>query len=329
MRYCFAPMEGITGYRYRNAHHSFFPHIDKYFTPFLSPNQTRKFHTREWEDILPEHNQSVRLVPQILTNQSEDFLWAAGELFGQGYREVNLNLGCPSATVVSKGKGAGFLGSPEKLEEFLDQIFSKADLKISIKTRLGMEDPGEFSRILKIFNRFPLEELILHPRVQKDFYRKPVHWEAFRESAEESRNPICYNGDLFQAPDVERFREAFPEIQTIMFGRGLLANPGLVEELTGHERLNKQVLRQFHDRILSEYRAQLSGDRNVLFKMKELWFYLGTLFEDSAKYQKAIRKAERLPAYETAVSALFRDRELSLRSELPFACRESFGQAGK
>lgn len=322
MRYYFAPMEGITGYLFRNAHHTFFPHIDKYFTPFLSPNQSRKFHSREKRDILPENNPDIPLVPQLLTNRAEDFLWAAGELSDLGYREINLNLGCPSATVVSKGKGAGFLAQPERLETFLDQIFSGTDLKISVKTRVGVEAPEEFSRLLEIFNRFPLEELIVHPRVQKDFYRKPVHMECFREAVTKSNSPICYNGDLFQTQNVECLREHFSSVPTVMIGRGLLANPGLVEEATGHAVLKKQTLKRFHDLLFEGYQSQLFGDKSVLFKMKELWFYLGTLFSDSEKCQKAIRKAERLASYEAAVRTIFETKELSFHEKLPFACGE-------
>ncbi|WP_434309292.1 tRNA dihydrouridine synthase [Hominifimenecus sp. rT4P-3] len=320
MRYYFAPMEGITGYLFRNAHHTFFPHIDKYFTPFLSPNQSRKFHTREERDILPENNAGILLVPQLLTNRAEAFLWAADKLSDLGYQEINLNLGCPSATVVSKGKGAGFLAQPERLEAFLDQIFSGTDLRISIKTRVGLETPEEFSRLLEIFNRFPLEELIVHPRVQKDFYRKPVHMECLQEAVEKSKNPICYNGDLFRIQDIECLKDHFSSISAVMLGRGLLANPGLVEMASGHEVFTKQTLRNFHDLLFEGYRSQLFGDRSVLFKMKELWFYLGALFSDSAKCQKAIRKAEQLSSYEAAVRVLFETKELSFSEELPFAC---------
>lgn len=106
---CFAPMEGITGYVYRSAHHALFPHVDRYFTPFLQPNQNHRFASRERNDVLPEHNKGITLIPQILTNRAEDFIWMAGELEALGYDEVNLNLGCPSGTVVTKYKGAGFL----------------------------------------------------------------------------------------------------------------------------------------------------------------------------------------------------------------------------
>ena len=174
MKFYLAPMEGVTGYIYRNAYHAHFRPMDKYFTPFLAPKHNGGFSHREINDILPEHNEGMDTVPQLLTGNSEDFLRAARELKEYGYKEVNLNLGCPSGTVAAKGKGAGFLRDPEGLELFLEQVcegMERLGLELSVKTRLGIEEPEEFDRLLSIYNRFPLKELIIHPRVLKDFYK--------------------------------------------------------------------------------------------------------------------------------------------------------------
>ncbi|MDD6882143.1 MAG: tRNA-dihydrouridine synthase, partial [Eubacteriales bacterium] len=148
MKLYFAPIEGIAGYIYRNAHRKYFGGADTYFSPFLAPTQDHGFTTKEKMDVLPEHNQTLKLVPQILTNQPEAFLWAAEEMQKRGYQEVNLNLGCPSGTVVSKRKGAGFLGAPAELDRFLDAVFSKVGISVSVKTRLGMEEAAEFEQLL-------------------------------------------------------------------------------------------------------------------------------------------------------------------------------------
>ena len=166
MRLYLAPLEGITGWIYRSAVYECFGGFDKYFVPFIRPNQMGHFSAREKKDILPAHNAGMRTVPQILTNQAGDFLRTAAKLKEYGYEEVNLNLGCPSKTVVTKRRGAGFLAEPERLEAFLDEIFGKCPIRISVKTRLGMEEPGEFTRLLKIYNKYPMEELIIHPRVK-------------------------------------------------------------------------------------------------------------------------------------------------------------------
>lgn len=307
MKYYFAPMEGITGYLYRNAHRAFFPDVDRYFIPFLVPNQKKCFRTRERNDILPEHNQGLEAIPQILTNKPEEFLAAAGELKRYGYREVNLNLGCPSRTVVSKGRGSGFLGMPEELDRFLEEIFEKTDMEISIKTRIGKDSPEEFGRLLEIYGRYPIKELIIHPRIQQDFYRNRPNLEVFGESLKLCRCPVCYNGDIRTKEDAQAFMKRFPQVERIMLGRGLLANPGLAGELRKKAPAGKGELRAFHDRLYGEYQEVFSGEKNVLFKMKEFWTYLARSFEGAEKYAKKIRKAQKLSGYETAVSGLFEE----------------------
>ena len=180
MKYYFAPMEGITGYIYRNVHHRFFPGMDKYFSPFISPGTKKTMTPKELRDILPENNQDYTLIPQILTNRSGDFLRLCRDLKEYGYKEVNLNLGCPSGTVVAKKKGAGFLEYPNELDRFLEEIFAGTDLKISIKTRIGKDDPEEFEKLLEIYNKYPLEELIIHPRVQTDYYKNSLIWRTLK-----------------------------------------------------------------------------------------------------------------------------------------------------
>lgn len=310
MKHYFAPMEGINGYIYRNAYHRYFDHIDKYFTPFIAPNQNKKFSSREFNDVLPEHNEGKTVVPQILTNHADYFIWAALELQKLGYDEVNLNLGCPAKTVVSKHRGSGFLAHQEELNLFLDQIFSKLDMKISLKVRIGKNSPDEFYELIDIFNLYPLEELIIHPRIQTDYYKNTPNLTVFRDALSLSKNPVCYNGDLFTTHAYEEFTADFPEVETVMLGRGLIANPGLISEIEFQRSLDKKVLRKFLENVCQDYQEVFSGDRNTLFKMKELWFYMIHMFSDSSKYAKKIRKAEKLSDYEAAVSSLFIEQNL-------------------
>ena len=311
MKYYFAPMEGITGYVFRNAYSSHFPNMDKYFAAFISPNGARKMNSKEVNDILPEHNKGMHLVPQILTNNWEAFVKTARELKEYGYQEVNLNLGCPSPTVVTKKKGSGFLAYPEELNAFLEAVFQALpDMKISLKTRLGKEEPEEFYRLLEIYNQYPIEELIIHPRVQKDMYANHPNLEMFREATKLSRHKICYNGDLFTPKSLKKFQEAFPETKTVMLGRGILKNPGILKEIKTGEKAEKEELRSFHDQILTEYRKVLYGDKTVLFKMKEIWSYMHPLFTNSEKYWKKIKKAQKISDYEITVASLFREQEI-------------------
>ena len=222
-----------------------------------------------------------------------------------GYEEINLNLGCPSKTVVSKGRGSGFLADLEGLDRFLDEIFSKTKARISIKTRIGRDEPEEFQRLLEIYGQYPLEELIIHPRVQKDFYKNKPKLEAFEEAAEKMTCPLCYNGDICTREDAAAIEGKFPTVTACMIGRGIIANPGLLGEIKGQEEASRKQLCRFHDRLYEEYRELHMGDKNVLFKMKEIWRYLGQAFPGCEKPLKRIRKAERLDRYEEAVNQCF------------------------
>lgn len=314
MRYSAAPMEGVTSFHYRNVHARYFPGVNRYYTPFLSPTQHHVFTPKEWKEIAPEHNEGVPVIPQLLTRRAEDFIWAANELARLGYPEVNLNLGCPSGTVVAKGKGSGFLGDPEGLNAFLDQIFSSVTVPISVKTRLGLQEPEEFSRLLDIYNRYPIAELTIHPRVQKDFYKRPARPEAFAAAFSQSRNPVCCNGDLVTAADCAALTKRFPTLSSIMLGRGLIANPALIRQCRGGPGPDKARLRAFHDDLYHTLAEDFGSRRNAMLRMKEIWFYHIHLFEDNTKYAKRLRKVTDAREYETLVAQLFQD--LPLRSDV-------------
>lgn len=321
-----APMEGVTGYSFRKVHNACYPGIDWYFSPFLSPNQHHAVNPKEKRDILSENNVGVPLIPQVLTNKPELMLSAAKELLDvYGYEEVNLNLGCPSKTVVSKGKGAGFLAEPEKLDRFLDEVFNefgKAPAgtypRLSVKTRLGMAEPEEFEDILKIYNKYPMAELIIHPRVQKEFYKGTPHFDSFRMAVENCPHSLCYNGDIWSVEDYIRIRELFPTVKKFMLGRGLVARPQLITELLAYEKclaegkawtgctIDMQKLKQYHDRLLVQYMEQMLGDgNNVLFKMKECWGFMERHFPEQEKIIKKLKKAGKLSEYERLSEVFF------------------------
>lgn len=304
MNLYFAPLEGIGGYIYRNAQADYFEKADKYYSPFLAPNQNRSISPKEYKDIAPEHNEDITLVPQIMANNAEIFLKAAQELEQLGYKEINLNLGCPSRTVVTKYRGAGFLAKPDALEQFLEEVYSKLNIRLSLKTRLGMEDEEEFEHLLDIYNKFPVSELIIHPRVQTDYYKNTPRMESFLNALEKSKNPVVYNGDIFNKEKYQQVMKQM-DVSGVMLGRGVLANPALFGEIRGTEKLSKERLWEFHERLLADYTQEMSGERNVLFKMKELWFYLAWSFTNTEKYEKKIRKAQHLSDYRLVVKQLF------------------------
>ena len=304
MQIYFAPLEGITGYIYRNAFSRYFGKTNKFFTPFLTPGGKKGLSAKERADILPEHNCGMTLVPQLLTRNAEDFLRAATELEAYGYREVNLNLGCPSGTVVGKGRGAGMLADPDALQGFLDEVFSHVKVEVSVKTRIGLEDPAEWEELLRIFNRYPLKELIVHPRLRSDYYNGNPDLDAFAYALRESKNPLCYNGDITTAQGYRGIRKLFPVVDRVMIGRGLLADPFLLERIQLNLPDQRERFFGFHRELLEGYREYMSGETPVLFKMKELWFYMQQLFPEDSKLYKKIKKAKNLAEYESIVRSI-------------------------
>ena len=308
MKLYLAPMEALTGYIYRNAYHHFFDDADRYFTPFIA---SKKLNSKEKNDIIPEHNSGINVIPQILTNRSDEFIYIANRLKEfYGYEEVNLNLGCPSGTVVAKNRGSGFLKCLPELDKFLEEIYDGCKTKISIKTRTGVENSDEWASILEMYNKYPLSELIIHPRCQKDFYAGPIRYDDFRLATEVSTHSLCFNGDINSVEDYERIRNMFPTVGKIMCGRGILKNPGLFGEIKGKEPMDMDTLKAFMKEVYLGYKEIMSGDRNVLFKLKELWFYVAKNFDNPEKVVRKIRKAQSCAEYEVAVNNIFYQYEM-------------------
>ena len=312
MRYYAAPMQGITTWLWRRLHQEMFGGVEKYYTPFFSPTRDQCIPERDWRDLDPAANRGVFVVPQLMTCRAEDFLWAAKYLSDLGYPEVNLNLGCPSGTVVAKGKGSGFLARPDELDRFLETVFSAGlPIAVSVKTRLGLREEDEFPRILAIYNRYPIAELTLHPRVQKEKYRGQVHLEEFARALERSRNPVCYNGDLRTVEEVRTLEARFPAVEAVMIGRGAVADPALPRKLRGGSAATKEELQAFMQELYREYQAFYGQVGTAAQRMREVWFYLIHLFEDADRLNKKLRRFKSPGEYEVIEAAIF--QELTLR----------------
>ena len=307
MRYYFAPMEGITDSIYRRIHHKYFPGLDRYYMPFLSPTMHRTLTHKESRELPMAGSEAFVAIPQILTKIPEDFLWAAQVCRDRGYEEVNLNIGCPSGTVVAKGKGAGMLRSTADLDRFLDQIFAESPIAISVKTRLGIENPEEFPAILDVLNQYPIKELTIHPRVRKQFYNGDVDMDMFRYAAAHSRNPLCYNGNLNSAEEMEAFSAQFPQIEAVMIGRGLIGDPGML--MPGGT--DAATLECFTSELLETYIDVFGGARNAMFRMKENWGFLLHRFEGSEKLGKQLRKTTDVDEYRAITAQIFRTLPLA------------------
>lgn len=309
MQYYFAPLEGLTDSIYRRLHHQFFGGVDRYYTPFLSPTVHRSLTPREARELPPADSIGFAVIPQLLTKNAEDFLFMAGVCRDLGYTEVNLNIGCPSGTVTAKGKGAGMLKDLAALDRFLDSIYAAAPLPISIKTRIGFERAEEFENILSLYNRYPVKELTIHPRVRAAFYSGSVNMEAFSYAVANSKAPLCYNGSICTRAQITAIADAFPQLQAVMLGRGLIGDPGLLSGGTTPE-----ILSQFHDALLEAYIPAFGGSRNAIFRIKENWRHWLCKFERSETLGKRLRKTTDLEEYRAITRDIF--TSLTMRQDL-------------
>lgn len=311
MQIYFAPLEGITGYVFRNAYEKYYGGIDKYFTPFISPHTKKLMDAREKRDILPENNKGLNIVPQVLTNRAEDLIDLANQLHEDyGYEEINLNLGCPSKTVTTKGKGSGFLEFPDQMEEFFDRYFKACDVKLSIKTRIGYYEVEEAQRLLHLYERFPFEEVIIHPRLGSQMYKGTPYYDVFEEYLGRTKHSLCYNGDINSLEDLQKLDEKWKKCDKFMLGRGLIARPGMLlmnengEYIATLSKEEWNRFKAFHDELVEGYYAYMCEDRNTLFKMKELWTWWAVMFPGKEKILKKIKKTTTLQEYRMLVSML-------------------------
>jgi len=298
-----APLQGITTRRFRQLHRELFGGVDRYYAPFFSPAAEHIMTDKERREL--EGDAPACTVPQIMTRRSADFLWAAEVLYGFGYEEVNLNLGCPAGTVTAKGKGAGFLLHPDELEQFLSDVFAALSGRaVSVKTRLGYHGPEEFPRLVEIYNRCPIRELTVHPRVRQDFYKGPLRLEAFAAALPSLSMPVCYNGDLVTVEDVQAVTARFPGLSAVMIGRGLIADPALARKLRGGPPASREELRRLTEELYQSYREAI-GPGPAAQRMKELWYYLIHLFDGGERLGKKLKRMSKPWEYPPLAAEVF------------------------
>ena len=310
-RFDLAPLDGITKRVFRRVWHARFGGADRCFIPFLSPTDQHILTPRDRREV--ENPEGLPQVPQIMAKRAEDFVWAAETLADMGYGEVNLNLGCPSGTVTAKGKGSGLLADPDRLDRFLDGVFSHAPVPVSVKTRLGYQTPEEFPRLLEIFNRYPIACLTIHPRVRPEKYRGQVHLDSFALAMAESKNPVCYNGDLVSVPGVRALEARFSNLGAAMIGRGAIADPALFRRLRGGPAATREELRTFTEELYQAYQDFYGQAAPASQRMKEVWFYLIHLFEGGERLGGRMRRSRGPRAYEELEAQIF--QELALLDE--------------
>lgn len=333
MNYYFAPLHGITDYIYRNIVWKHFPYWDKFYAPFIQPNEKPVIVPKEYKEICTENNCGIPTVPQVLTCDAAGFIRVGEILEDCGYHEINLNLGCPVKVIISKGKGSGMLKDLNALDRFFDEIFRHNwNCKITVKTRLGFDEEDDFEKLLKVYSRYPIKELIIHPRFRSDYYNGMPRLEEFCKACTlvnrqdstalgETHHitndmvpfKICYNGNINTIGDVGEILKSFPCISSIMIGRGGLANPGLIRELKSGAPISIEEFKTFHDDILGAYSSTMAREENVVNKMMQMWSYWGKYFEmDRLLFDKLIH-SDSIEKYSSTMKIIYETLQHSAR----------------
>jgi tRNA-dihydrouridine synthase len=312
-RLILAPLMGITGATFRRTYNRHFPGFTGALAPFITTTQGKPAACSHFKDILPENNKdSLPLVPQLIGRSGPDFACAAERLCDDfGFTEVNWNIGCPSGTVTAKKRGAGILPYPDLIDAFLDHVCRTVSCRLSIKMRLGLNDPMEFKALVPIFNRYPIAEITMHPRTGSQMYEGSVDIHAFEGFYATCEKPIVYNGDITSVACAQSLVEKFPKLSGLMIGRGALSNPLLPAAIiSGKDEtalFDRARLKAFHDDLFQRYEAMLEGGAPVVLgRMKELWAYWKHIAGNPKKI-KTILKAKRFDEYQSGVESVFDD----------------------
>lgn len=309
MKLSLAPIQGMTIAYYRNLYAELFGGIDEYYSPFIATTGVRKNSLTLFKDLFAEHNnEDLHLIPQLLGNNSDDFKYFAKRIVDLGYKEINWNIGCPYPTVTKKKKGSGILQYPDIIKTFLDDVCQDLDYDLTVKMRLGMHSLEEGSTVMELLNEYPIKKVILHGRTGDQKYNGHVNLDAFDDLYQLCNHPLVYNGDIFTKEDYERIANRFPTIDEFMLGRGAIRDPLLASKIKGAVYTHREEidhLHDFHSRVLDFYKGYLSGDKHILDKMKEFWYYLGPELDEDGKLLKKIKKATTCQSYEQHVEKLF------------------------
>ena len=312
MQVYLAPLQGLTDWIFRESYTEHIAKFDKTFTPFVRMQGTEFYRPSQCKDLLPEHNQFQKPVPQFLGNNVDSFKRFEELCLEHGYTEANINMGCPFPMLTSKRLGSGLLAYPAEINSLLEGIFASTSLKVSVKCRLGQENEAEFESLIPIFNAFPLEEIIIHPRVGKQQYKGQPNVEAFARYAQQLNRPVCYNGDILTVDDLKRIQSLAPQVDRYMIGRGILQQPFLLaqirnEELTVSQKSTK--LKNFHTAIIENCKLKYSGDLHFLKRLEEMWEYHAEGFENGRKIYKQVKKCKSLAQYETVIFKAINEME--------------------
>jgi tRNA-dihydrouridine synthase B len=308
-----SPLQGFTDFRFRNAFQKYFGGIDTFYSPYIRLNGKFVIKPAYDRDLLVKNNNTLTVIPQIMTNDADEFLFVAKYVKSLGYNELNWNLGCPYPMVTNRGMGSGLICQPEKIDHILNRVHSETDLIVSMKMRMGYEHPEEILDVFPLLEKYPLKNIAIHARIGKQLYKGGVNLEAFQRCVESTRHKLYYNGDITTVAGFKEMQERFPSIDHWMLGRGLIADPFLPNMIknntTEYPENRFEVFSKFHDTLFSEFEQSLSGAKHITMKMLHYWEYFSQTFSNPKKVVKKIKKANTIEAYDNAVREIFETEE--------------------
>jgi tRNA-dihydrouridine synthase B len=306
-----SPLQGFTDFRFRNAFHRYFGGIDTFYSPYIKLNGKLVIKGSYERDILPENNTTLEVIPQIITNDAEEFLFVAKYVQQLGYKELNWNLGCPYPMVAKCGMGSGLISNTSQIEHILKRVHNETDIIVSMKMRMGYENPTEILDVFPILEQYPIKNIAIHARIGKQLYKGGVDLDSFQKCLDTSKQKIYYNGDITSVEKFRMMQDRFPSIDHWMIGRGLIADPflpSMIKNNTTEYPKNKlEIFEAFHDTIYQEYEAYLSGPTPIRMKMLGFWEYFSESFSNPQKTFKKIKKAGNSKNYEIAVKEIFKN----------------------
>lgn len=303
-----SPLQGFTDFRFRNAFNKNFGGIDTFYAPYIRLNGKFKIKSSYERDILPANNNGLEVIPQIITNDADEFLFVAKYVQQLGYKELNWNLGCPYPMVTKCGMGSGLINNPEKINNILNKVHAESDIIVSMKMRLGYENSEEILRALPILDTYPIKNIAIHARIGKQLYKGNVDLNAFQKCIENTNHKLFYNGDITSVEKFNKLQDRFPMINHWMIGRGIISDPflpSMIKNNTSKYPANKiELFSSFHNTLYQGYSEALSGPSHLLLKMYHLWEYFATQFYNPKKTLKKIKKANNIRNYEMAVQEI-------------------------
>lgn len=307
-----SPLQGFTDFRFRNAFQKYFEGIDTFYAPYIKMNGKLVIKNSYQRDLQPDNNTSLTVIPQVMTNDADEFLFAVNYVQSLGYKEMNWNLGCPYPMVTKRGMGSGLICNPDKINEVLKRAHNQTDIVVSMKMRMGYENAQEILEVFPMLDTYPLKNIAIHARIGKQLYKGPVDLEAFQKCVESTKHKLYYNGDITTVAKFKEIKERFPTIDHFMIGRGLIADPflpGMIKaDTTEYPADRWKIFSEFHDTIYQQYDEALSGPTPIKMKMQGFWEFFSQSFSNPQKTFKMIKKANNPRAYKQAVREILNNQ---------------------